>query len=119
MHGVGFLKLAAGLALQSRQVALKVALQLALQALEGDLLEGVRQEAELGLHCIQLLVHAPLLLQDVLLLGEKSLLLVDELLLQVANDHLLCLEGLHQLLLPLGQLEVQDEGILRGNFILS
>lgn len=108
---VGLLQVAAGLALQPRQVALEVALQLTLQALEGHLLEGVREEAVLHLHHVHLLVHAPLLLQDLPLLGQQRLLLVGELLLQVTDDHLLGSQGLHQLLLPLRQLEVQNEGI--------
>lgn len=108
---VGLLQVAAGLALQPRQVALKVALQLTLKALEGHLLEGVREEAVLRLHHVHLLVHAPLLRQDLPLLGQQRLLLVGELLLQVADDHLLGSQGLHQLLLPLRQLEVQYEGI--------
>lgn len=111
LDGVGLLQVAAGLALQTRQVALEVALQLALQALEGNLFESVREEAVLRLHHIHLLVHAPLLLQDLPLLGQQRLLLARELLLQVADDHLLGSQGLHQLLLPLRQLEVQYEGI--------
>lgn len=118
VHGVGLLQVAAGLALQTCQVALEVALQLTLQALEGDLLDGVRQEAVLGLHHVHLVIHAPLLVQDLPLLGQQRLLLVGELLLQVADDDLLGAQGLHQLLLPLRQLEVQDEGIFRGNFVL-
>lgn len=119
VDGVGLLQVAAGLALQPRQVVLEVALQLALQALEGDLLDGVREEAILGLHHVHLLVHAPLLVQDLPLLGEQRLLLVRQLQLQVTDDNLLGSQGLHQLLLTLGQLEVQDEGIFRGNFILT
>lgn len=111
LDGVGLLQVAAGLALQTRQVALEVALQLTLQALEGNLLEGVREEAVLRLHHVHLLVHAPLLLQDLPLLGQQRLLLVGKLLLQVTDDHLLGSQGLHQLLLPLRQLEVQYEGI--------
>lgn len=111
VDGVGLLQVAAGLALQSSQLALKVALQLTLQALEGNLFEGVREEAVLGLHHIHLLVHSPLLLQYVTLLRQQGLLLVGELLLQIADDDLLGSQGLHKLLLPLGELEVQDEGI--------
>lgn len=111
LDGVGLLQVAAGLALQTRQVALEVALQLTLQALEGNLFESVREEAVLSLHHIHLLVHAPLLLQDFPLLGQQRILLVRQLLLQVADDHLLGSQGLHQLFLPLCQLEVQYEGI--------
>lgn len=103
--------MAAGLALEPRQVALKVALKLTLQALEGNLFDSVCEEPVLGLHHVHLLVHSPLLLQDLPLLGQQRLLLVHEFLLQVTDDQLLGSKGLHQFLLPLGQLEVQDESI--------
>lgn len=70
VDGVGLLQVAASLALQTRQVILEVALQLALQALEGNLLDGVREETVLSLHHVHLLVHALLLLQDLPLLGQ-------------------------------------------------
>lgn len=109
--GVRLLQVAACLALQSGQVALKVALQLSLQALEGHLLDGVGEEAVLRLHHVHLLVHALLLLQDFTLLGQQHFLLVHKLLLQLTDDHLLGTQRLHQLLLTFGQLEVQDEGV--------
>ena len=104
--------MAAGLLPQSRQVTLEVALQLPLQAPEGHLLEGVGEEAELRFEHVRVLVHAPLLLQDGFLLGQQRLLLLHQLLLQLTDDRLLGAQGLHQLLLTFGQLEVQDEGVL-------
>lgn len=108
---VGLVQVAAGLVLQTRQVALEAALQLPLQASEGHLFDGVGEEAVLCFHHVHLLVHAPLLLQDGFLLGQQRLLLVHQLLLQLTDDHLLGAQGLHQLLLAFSQLEVQDEGV--------
>lgn len=60
----------------------------------------------------QLLKHAPLLLQDLPLLADQRPLLLAQEPLQLPDLLLLALQGLHQLLLVLGELQLQDKRVL-------
>lgn len=55
---------------------------------------------------LQLFKHAPLLLQDLSLLADQRPLLLAEEPLQLLDLLLLALQGLHQLLLVLGELQL-------------
>lgn len=92
------------LVLKTRQMTFEIALQFSLQALEGDLLDGVRKQTVLNFHHIHLLKHAMLLVEYLSLLGKEGLLLVHQPLLQITNHHLLSFQSLHKLFLPLRQL---------------
>lgn len=84
---------------------------------EGELVERVLQQVELGLDLHQQLLRAPLLVQDVLLLGQQRALLLREATLQVGHLCLLHPQLLHQTLLALGHVQLQHQRILRRDLI--
>lgn len=63
-------------------------------------------------HFLQLVQHAPLLLQDLSLLADQRPLLLPKEPLQLLDLLLLVLQGLHQLLLVLGELQLQHKRVL-------
>lgn len=65
-----------------------------------------------------LVVHPPLLVQDFSLLVDQRPLLLAQEPLQLLDLVLLAPESLDQLLLTLGQLQLQHKGVFRGKLVV-
>lgn len=68
---------------------------------------------------VHLLAQSALLLQDLSLLADQRPLLLAQSALQLPDLFLLALQRLHQLLLALGQTQLQHQGVLRGHLIVA